>query len=171
MSPEDWAYLQKQVSSLDCELPDAVYHSLPRHVIHGDYHPANLRFDGDAVTGVYDLDWCTVQPRARDLADGLIFFAGLRDGDVTSSDIRKLTRTWTHCPERAAAFLLAYERTGPITGHERALLPSFMRARWLHCRIIGRSKVPPQDGVTFFLDGLLEPLRSLGAANPLPEAD
>src|SRR5512135_3650498 len=30
--------------------------SLPEMVVHCDYHPGNLKFDGDAVTGVFDFD-------------------------------------------------------------------------------------------------------------------
>jgi len=169
LTAADLAYLQDQVARVERELPDQVYGSLPRHVIHGDFHPANVLYVGDAVAGIYDLDWCTVQPRVRDIADGLIFFAGSRDGDVTSSDIRKLTRTWRHAPDRSRAFLDAYSLVNPISRRELALLPVFMTARWLHCRTIGRSKVAPDERIAFFLDGLLDPLRSLEPLTALLE--
>lgn len=160
MSPEDHAYLMAQADRVARELPDSVYDSVPRQVIHGDYHPANVSFVGDQIGGIYDLDWATVQPQLRDIADGLIFFAGVRDGDVDSSDIRLLTRTWLPSTERSDAFLEAYARRRPV-GDERALLPLFMRARWLYCRTIGRSKVPEDERIAYFTFGLLEPLRAL----------
>ncbi len=155
-------YLSAQLELIERVLPDAVYNALPKHVIHGDFHPANVTFtESGSVAGVWDMDWCTVQPRIRDVADGLIFFGGLRDGDVDSADIRKLTRTWLPDAARFAAFLSAYEETCPLSADERRLLPAFMRARWLHCRTIGRSKVPPEERMAFFINGLMEPLRAL----------
>jgi len=166
LSPDDLAYLEEQVALIVRDLNDRVYAALPRHVIHGDFHPANLTFEFDpplAIAGIYDLDWCTVQPRVRDVADGLIFFAGVRDGDVDSADIRLLTRTWRPDLERSSAFLAAYTETCPLTDDEVRLLPVFMRARWLHCRTIGRSKVREDQRTAFFVNGLLEPLRALDA--------
>jgi len=48
-------YLMSQVSLLERELPDERYHGLPKLVIHGDYHPGNLNFAGDEVSGIFDL--------------------------------------------------------------------------------------------------------------------
>jgi Ser/Thr protein kinase RdoA (MazF antagonist) len=156
--------LHDHLAMIERELPDILYAALPRHVIHGDFHPANVTFTEDGqVAGIWDMDWCTVQPRIRDVADGLIFFGGVRDGDVDSSDIRKLTRTWLPDAKRFAAFLTAYTARRSLTDEELSLLPVFMRARWLHCRVIGRSKVPEDARTAYFVDGLLEPLRALDA--------
>ncbi len=162
MAPNHLQYLHAQAALIERELPDAVYHALPKHVIHGDFHPANVTFTADGqVAGIWDMDWCTVQPRVRDVADGLIFFGGVRDGDVDSADIRKLTRTWLPDAERFAAFLETYADEISLTSEEIRLLPMFMRARWLHCRTIGRSKVPAEERTGFFLNGLIEPLTAL----------
>lgn len=159
--------LIEQVALIERELPDSVYHALPKHVIHGDFHPANVTFTDDGqIAGIWDMDWCTVQPRIRDVADGLIFFGGVRDGDVDSADITKLTRTWLPDTDRFAAFLGAYIRENPLTDEELRLLPIFMRARWLHCRVIGRSKVPESERLSFFVRGLIEPLQALDAMDP-----
>lgn len=161
------AYLDAQLEVIERLLPDSVYHALPKHVIHGDFHPANVTFTDDGqIAGIWDMDWCTVQPRIRDVADGLIFFGGVRDGDVDSADIRKLTRTWLPDTDRFAAFLGAYIRENPLTVDELRLLPIFMRARWLHCRVIGRSKVPESERLSFFVRGLIEPLQALDAMDP-----
>ncbi len=48
--------------------------SLPEMVIHCDYHPGNLKFTGDCVTGLFDFDWSKVDLRLFDLGLALWYF-------------------------------------------------------------------------------------------------
>jgi homoserine kinase type II len=48
--------------------------SLPEVVIHCDFHPGNLKFSGQTVTGLFDFDWSKVDFRAFDLALALWYF-------------------------------------------------------------------------------------------------
>lgn len=163
----DVDYLLEQISLLERELPDERYHSLPKLVIHGDYHPGNLKFLDREVSGIFDLDWATEQPRLRDLADGIFLFAGERETDIDAADIFSLTQTWRPCAQRAKAFTDAYLASETLTDEELAALPLFVRARWLYCRVAGMAKVTPGRRIEYFTTGLLEPLRALDGVESL----
>jgi len=177
LSSGDFDYLMTQVARLEREFPDARYHALPKLVVHGDYHPGNLKFLNDEVSGIFDLDWATVQPRVLDLADGIFLFAGERARDIDASDIVSLTQTWMPSIERARVFMEAYLAEGGAlrrqhatrsTQHalllepeERNVLALLVRARWIYCRVAGMLKVPEERRIDYCVDGLLEPLRAL----------
>lgn len=149
------------MSRLEQAFPDSRYHALPKLVVHGDYHPGNLKFAGSDVCGVFDLDWATVQPRVLDLADGVFLFAGERETDIHAADIISLTQTWTPSAERARLFLDAYRQIETITEEERAVLNHVVRARWIYCRVGGMAKLPEERRLDYLLEGLLPPLRAL----------
>lgn len=157
----DYLYLMEQIERLECAYPDARYHALPKLVVHGDYHPGNLKFVGDRVSGIYDLDWATLQPRVLDLADGIFLFAGERRSDIDAADIVSLTQSWLPSVERARAFLDGYRQTEVVSAEEWDVLDLAVRARWLFCRVGGRVKLPPERQAEYVADGLLEPLRAL----------
>ncbi len=167
LSVADYTYLQEQTSLLERDFPDSRYHALPKLVVHGDYHPGNLKFLEDHVSGVFDLDWATVQPRILDLADGVFLFAGERASEIDATDIVSLTQTWTPSEHRTRAFLEAYLQHEQMTEDEWGVMELAIRARWLHCRIGGMAKLPEKHRVTYLLEGLLEPLRALHSLNPL----
>jgi homoserine kinase type II len=161
LSADEFGYLMAQVALLERELPQARYHALPKLVVHGDYHPGNLKFADDLVSGIFDLDWATLQPRLRDLADGIVLFAGERSSDIAGEDIFSLTQTWTPSLSRGRVFMEAYLESESVGDEEVAALPLFVRARWLYCRAAGMAKVAPERRVEYFTAGLLEPLRAL----------
>lgn len=47
----------------------------PRQLIHGDWHPGNMLFAGGKVAAAFDYDTVRLQPRAIDLANGLLQFS------------------------------------------------------------------------------------------------
>ena len=163
LSRADHAYLQDQVGRLECEYPEERYQALPKLVVHGDYHPGNLKFLSDRVSGVFDLDWATLQPRLLDLADGVFLFAGERDSDIDPADIVSLTQTWRPSVERTQDFLDAYQETEAASQEEWDALSLAVRARWIYCRIAGRLKLPEERQAGYVVEGLLEPLRALDA--------
>jgi Ser/Thr protein kinase RdoA (MazF antagonist) len=161
LSPEhrdDLAYVRSQVVLLEERLSDGQYNALPKYVVHGDYHPANMLFRGDAVAGIFDLDWASRQPRVRDLADGVLFYAADRAEDIDGADIASLTRAATYNEERVQLFLSTYHQTLPIKEDEMAALPQFLRARWLHCRAAGMSKVSEERKEPYFFEDIRVPL-------------
>ncbi|MBL0926874.1 MAG: phosphotransferase [Phycisphaerales bacterium] len=56
--------------------------SFPRHVVHGDYHPGNLLFDGPRVRALLDFDTARLEPRVMDIANGVLQFSLLRTADT-----------------------------------------------------------------------------------------
>ncbi len=47
---------------------------LPEVIIHSDYHPGNLRFLGEEISGLVDLDWAKVDLRTFDVALAVWYF-------------------------------------------------------------------------------------------------
>jgi homoserine kinase type II len=102
---------------------------MPQIVIHCDYHPGNLKFEGDRVTGLFDFDWAKVDWRAFDVALAVWYFCtsweGASDGQVAL--------------ERAGVFLRAYQDhlrqhagLGPLSGPEAGLFASMISAANLY---------------------------------------
>lgn len=78
------------------QVPDA--RALPETVIHCDYHPGNLKFTGDAVTGVFDFDWSKVDYRLFDLGLALWYFCtswqGGEDGSLHLDRVRTFLQAY-----------------------------------------------------------------------------
>jgi homoserine kinase type II len=143
-------------------LPGECYRSLPRTIVQGDYHPANVKFHSGHVTGVFDWDWASHQPRMVDVADGLLFFCGQRDAPLVGGDIWSLTASFTIDQARVERFLAGYESVLMITPEERMALPDLMRCRWIYCRVdAARRKVAPGRQVEFVLRDIARPLRGI----------
>ncbi|MBM3474782.1 MAG: hypothetical protein FJX75_16075 [Armatimonadetes bacterium] len=141
---------------------DADYAACPHTTVHGDWHPANVKYRGDRVCGIFDLDWATHQPRLLDVADGVAFFAGTRSRPVDASDIRSLTQPFRLEPARTRAFLEGYRSVLPVRPDELRLLPQFLLARWLWCRADPmRRKVPREEAIDYLLDGIWGPIEQL----------
>jgi len=150
-----------RVARLEAEFPDAAYDALPHCLVHGDYHPANVLFRGDRVVGVFDLDWVSRQPRARDLSDGVYYFASRRDGILDGGDIQSLTRGLRYDIPRARVFLDGYRALRPVAEAELRALPQVAAARWLFSKVAGMRKVLEPDRPAFAVRDALDPVRWL----------
>jgi Ser/Thr protein kinase RdoA (MazF antagonist) len=53
----------------------AGFRSWTRTVLHGDWHPGNLIFQNAVVVGVLDFDSSRMEPRAAEIANGLLQFS------------------------------------------------------------------------------------------------
>ena len=101
------------------------YEAMPHLVIHGDYHPGNLKFKNGTIVGLFDFDWSKVEARCYDVALALILFCttweGKDDGDLQLG--------------KAITFLNAYQDTlshsqeiGPLSDVELRYLPHMISA-------------------------------------------
>ncbi len=99
--------------------------SLPEAIIHSDYHPGNLKFDGQAISGLVDFDWAKIDLRAFDVGLAVWYFCasweGRADGRLRLNDAR--------------TFLEGYQRElmdqsgiGPLTDAELKVLPHLIQA-------------------------------------------
>ena len=57
------------------------YKRLPQQVIHCDYHPGNLKFQNETITGLFDFDWSKVDVRCFDVALAMFYFCVSWEGD------------------------------------------------------------------------------------------
>ena len=160
--------LEAEARGLLERLPDARYWALPQAVVHGDYHPGNVKFQGDKIVGLFDWDWACRQARLKDVAEGVIFFACPREQPLTG-ELRSLTQPPRYDAERIRLFLEAYEALLPLTEEERAVLPDLLRERWLYVRLDAmHRKVAREEKLAFLLEGVEEPLEWMGALGPTP---
>ena len=62
------------------------YTMMPHVVIHGDYHPGNLKFQDGKVVGVFDFDWAKIDARCFDVCLAVNYFCtsweGSKDGQL-----------------------------------------------------------------------------------------
>ncbi len=117
----------------DCEYKDLV-----QIAIHCDFHPGNLKFQNNTITGLFDFDWSKVDVRCFDVALALTYFCTV--WEVNADDIFDVGK--------AAAFLHEYQKActfgvGPLSDKELKHLPAMIGAsniyvmnwvvlRWLH---------------------------------------
>ncbi len=146
----------RQLDLVRHNLDAGLYASLPHSLIHGDFHPGNVRFRGSIVAAIYDFDYLNVQARARDVSDGLMFFAAGRDVPLDPDDIRSLTQPFSLDRHRCRVLLRGYESMSPLTDSEWLALPLLVRSRWLQMRLRGSRKVLENDKVSYVLDELWE---------------
>jgi Ser/Thr protein kinase RdoA (MazF antagonist) len=150
------AALGAQMSLVRRELDQRLYGSLPRAIIHGDFHPGNVRFLGSSVAALYDFDYLGVQARVRDVSDALMFFASRRRQPLDPNDIRSLTQPFFPDAVLCRQLLQAYQAVSRLTEGEWEALSWLIRSRWLQMRLRGSRKVPPAEKVSFILDGVFE---------------
>ena len=154
---EPWQRLGEELGRVAAALTGVGTKTAGLTVIHGDFHPGNVLFDGQTVSGVLDYDYCSGFTPLRDLGDGLMFFSAGHTQTFDTNDIWSLTQEWRPDATRAAALLNGYSsrRTLPVTWE---LLNELMVSRWLQCRLRGARKVADSDKIDFVLKGLWGPL-------------
>lgn len=95
-------------------------------LIHGDYRAQNLKFDGDDIRAILDLDTACCASRLYDLAYALVFFPAVYQATALTSN-------------QQSTFLYAYESICPLSDTEREMLPAHLRIAFLR-------------GITLWLD-------------------
>lgn len=100
------------------------YDALPQQPIHGDWHPGNTIFSAEGAVTVIDFDSARQEPRAADIANGLVQFTLRSRAAVDPLD-------WPVGldPERMQAFTRGYLGSvgqSRLTPEEAAILPWLM---------------------------------------------
>jgi homoserine kinase type II len=99
--------------------------SLPEVVIHSDYHPGNLVFDGEEICGLVDFDWSKIDLRAFDVALALWYFCtswgDIQDGEFRIGDARPFLVAYQHS-------LPSGSRLPPLSATELGFLPHLINA-------------------------------------------
>ena len=99
--------------------------SLPELIIHSDYHPGNLKFVGEEISGLVDFDWAKLDLRAFDVGLAIWYFCA--SWELNSSGALRL--------EDVGTFVSGYQRAlsgamplSPLGETELRLLPAFIQA-------------------------------------------
>jgi len=91
--------------------------------IHCDYHPGNLKWEGDTATGLFDFDWAKMDLRLFDVGMALVYFCSRwndeRDGEMRLDKMALFLGSYQRC-------LLEHPGLKPIGEGECALLPTLL---------------------------------------------
>jgi homoserine kinase type II len=122
---EHQALIQESIARMLGVLNNPEVKELPQLVVHCDYHPGNLKFQGEQVSGLFDFDWSKIDMRSFDLGLALWYFTatweGERDGELRTDELE--------------GFLAAYQEAlsslpgiGPLSEVELRYLPDMIAA-------------------------------------------
>jgi homoserine kinase type II len=117
--------VENEIVGIQLALNQPSSQKMPRLVIHCDYHPGNLKFEGEDVVGLFDFDWSKIDFRAFDVGLAIFYFlvswGRLTDGHLLLSSL--------------SSFLGAYQKecariqsVPPLDEIELLTLPSMIRA-------------------------------------------
>jgi homoserine kinase type II len=99
--------------------------SLPEVIIHSDYHPGNLKFEGQQISGLVDFDWAKVDLRAFDVGLAAWYFCtsweGRADGRLRLEDTRAFLEGYQQR-------LLEPAEIAPLSATEVDVLPHLIQA-------------------------------------------
>ncbi len=112
-------------------------------IVHCDWHPGNMLFDGAHVVAVIDYDAARIQPRVMDVANGCLQFSMVTGGRDLS--------TWKDNTDqlRAKRFLRGYDEVNILSKAELAAVPFLMQ------EVLVAQAMPPilKTGTFAGLDG------------------
>jgi homoserine kinase type II len=143
------------------DLPPQRFWRLPQRIVHGDFHQGNMLFRGPRMVGLFDWDYACEHPRLKDVANALMFLATHMPRPLDPADIRTYVQPIRFEPSCAATVLRAYEEGEPLTDDERAALPAMMVGRWLQIRSCAIIKLPAEERLAVFCEGMAETLEAL----------
>ncbi len=129
---------------------------MPQCIIHCDFHPGNLKFENEQVSGLFDFDWSKIDFRLFDVALALwYFFASWKpenDGALEFSPLALFYNTYQKYLEQSKGIT-------PLTAIERRYLPWMINAsnlyvlNWTLLDFYSKD-VDPQDYLVFLLHSI-----------------
>ncbi len=100
----------------------------PTAIVHGDWHPGNMIFDGDEIVAICDFDNCRIGSRDRELAQALVYLSMMRPGGVpVAGEVQEVPAE--ACMERIGAVWDGYLEMAPTKPSPRligALMPAVL---------------------------------------------
>jgi homoserine kinase type II len=129
---------------------------MPEMVIHCDFHPGNLKFEGERVFGLFDFDWSKVDWRAFDVALAVWYFCASWEAE-DDGQLRM---------DKAALFLGSYQKVmrqdrgaGALSLREMSYLPDLIQAAnlyILHWGVVDyyTKDVDPEEYLVFLQHGI-----------------
>ncbi len=115
----------------------------PLFLIHGDFQPSNILFQGVRATALLDYGDAGFSYRVYDVAKAILRFSTLREGYESQRDIDPLLDL-----ERVNAFMGTYQTQLPLSRQEISVIPDLLRGIYLY-------------DTGFFIGKETEPLRQI----------
>lgn len=99
----------------------------PKQIVHADWHPGNMIFNGDRVIAVIDYDSARFLPRAVDVANGALQFSILGGNGSSGTGEEDVNKWPAEMDEsRFRRFLRGYDEVSLLTEAEVRTLPWLM---------------------------------------------
>ena len=110
-----------------CGIQGSEYKDLVQMVIHCDYHPGNLKFQNNTISGLFDFDWSKKDVRCFDAALAITYFCTIWEENQNEN------RDGSLHMEKVSIFFQTYQNTfttdpGPLNGPELKYLPHMIKA-------------------------------------------
>jgi homoserine kinase type II len=138
-------------------LESDVMPSVEKTIIHGDFHPGNVLFEGGDVSAFLDLAYADCGAALRDVADASMSFCALHAGPYDPGQIESLAQPWRVDVERLVTFLRGYAAVRAIPDSPGALSP-LMTSRWIQVLLRGSRKVAAARRMGFIFDSVWDQL-------------
>jgi homoserine kinase type II len=94
-------------------------------IIHCDFHPGNLKFQGETISGLFDFDWSKIDYRSFDLGLAIWYFSAewddSKDGRIRMDEARLFLDEYHHTIQELPGI-------GPLTPTELEYLPEMINA-------------------------------------------
>jgi Ser/Thr protein kinase RdoA (MazF antagonist) len=94
----NYGLVRKSIAGTMAALSQPAARSLPEVIIHCDYHPGNLKFKGEEITGLVDFDWSKLDLRAFDVALAVWYFCAswelAADGHLRLGEAKEFLRAY-----------------------------------------------------------------------------
>ncbi|MCZ6681368.1 MAG: phosphotransferase [Candidatus Poribacteria bacterium] len=113
---EEWRHVAKELVNVQLQRPTGQFSR--QWIIHGDYRAQNLKFDGERICAILDLDTARPANRLYDLGYAMAFFPAVYQSSPLTTDQQSI-------------FLHAYESVSPLSDAEREMLPVHLRLAFL----------------------------------------
>jgi len=117
--------IQVNIQTILHKLHEAEALQMPQTVIHCDFHPGNLRFQRDSVSGLFDFDWSKVDFRCFDVGLALWYFftewEGSQDGELRSGEANFFLKEYQNAINQLPGI-------GPLNSIELEFLPLMISA-------------------------------------------
>lgn len=126
------SYLQEHIPLIlrNCEVVQSKLKAenagnLQQMVVHGDYHPGNLKFEESTIVGLFDFDWSNFDLRCFDVGLALWYFVTdwkkKSDGHIRLKDLDLFLDSYQSSVRR-------YNKIEPLSEIELRILPSMINA-------------------------------------------
>ncbi len=119
--------IDQTLNGFVCGVQGNEYKDLVHMVIHCDFHPGNLKFQNNIITGLFDFDWSKVDVRCFDVALAITYFCSIWKGNQNGNGDGHLHMG------KAAIFFHTYQKAitswpGPLSALELKYLPHMIKA-------------------------------------------